>query len=95
MKCVADPTSIVPLESVALKDSFRYEHVAVEILDCQVKRFKNKEVASVKILWRSQSIEGTTWEGEQLWKSSILTSFLQIPLQLEVIVPFKFPVIHA
>ncbi|WMV19310.1 hypothetical protein MTR67_012695 [Solanum verrucosum] len=63
-KCVGDPTSIVPLESVAMKDSITYEDVLVEILDRQVRRLSNKEVVSVKVLWRSQSIEGSTWEAE-------------------------------
>ena len=52
-KCVGDPASIVPLESVAVKDSLSYDDVLVEILERQVRRLRNKEVASVKILWRS------------------------------------------
>ena len=40
-KCVGDPTSIVPLESVA-EDSLTYEKVLVEILDHQVRRLRNK-----------------------------------------------------
>ena len=35
-KCVGDPAFIVPLESVAVKDSHSYEDVPVEILDRQV-----------------------------------------------------------
>ncbi|WMV08295.1 hypothetical protein MTR67_001680 [Solanum verrucosum] len=34
------------------------------ILDRQVRRLRNKEVATVKVLWRSQSVEGATWEAE-------------------------------
>ena len=56
-KCVGDLASIVPLESAAVKDSLSYEDVPVEILDCQVRRLRNKEVASVKVLWRSQFVE--------------------------------------
>ena len=59
-KYVGDPSSIVPLESVALKDCLSYEDVPVEILDPQVRRLRNKEVTSVKVLWRSQSLEGAT-----------------------------------
>ncbi|WMV40990.1 hypothetical protein MTR67_034375 [Solanum verrucosum] len=36
-KCVGDPASIVPLESVAVKDSLSYKDVPVEILDRQVR----------------------------------------------------------
>ena len=35
-KCVGDPVSIVPLESVAVKGSISYEDVPVEIIDRQV-----------------------------------------------------------
>ncbi|WMV49316.1 hypothetical protein MTR67_042701 [Solanum verrucosum] len=68
-KCMGDPTSIVPLESMAVKDSLTYEEVPVEILDCQVQRLRNKDVASVKVLWRSQSVDGATWEAEAAMKA--------------------------
>ena len=61
--------SVVPLESVAMKDSLSYEDVLIEILDRQVRRLKNKEAASVKVLWRSQSVEGATWEAEAAMKA--------------------------
>ena len=44
-KCVGDPASIVPLESVEVKDSLFYKDVLVDILDHQVRRLRNKEVA--------------------------------------------------
>ncbi|KAK6791688.1 hypothetical protein RDI58_010769 [Solanum bulbocastanum] len=59
-KCVGDPTSLVPLESVTVKDSLSFEDVPVEILDRQVRRLRNNEVASVKVWWKSQSVEGAT-----------------------------------
>ena len=68
-KCMGDPASIVPLESVAVKDSLSYEDVPVEILKRQVRRLSNKEVASVKVLWRSQSVEGATWKAEAAMKA--------------------------
>ncbi|XP_069150776.1 uncharacterized protein [Solanum lycopersicum] len=67
-KCVGDPTSVVPLDSVAVKDSLSYEDVLVEILDCEVTMLINKEFTSVKVLQRSQSIEGATWETEEAMK---------------------------
>ena len=48
--CVGNPASIVPLESVAVNDSLSYEDVLVEILDRLVRRLRNKEVGSVKVL---------------------------------------------
>ena len=49
-KCVGGPTSIMPLESVAVKYSLSYKDVPVEILDREIRRLRNKEVASVKVL---------------------------------------------
>ncbi|WMV09638.1 hypothetical protein MTR67_003023 [Solanum verrucosum] len=68
-KCVGDPASVVPLESVAVKDSLSYEDVPVEILDLQVRRFRNKEVASVKVWWKSQFVDGATWEAKAAMKA--------------------------
>ncbi|WMV09944.1 hypothetical protein MTR67_003329 [Solanum verrucosum] len=82
-KCVGDPASIVPLESVAVKDSLSYKDVPVEILDHQVRRLRNKEVDSVKVLWRSQSVEGATWEAEAAMKAKYHHLFPSDPLQLE------------
>ncbi|WMV54797.1 hypothetical protein MTR67_048182 [Solanum verrucosum] len=63
-KRVGDPTSIVPLEGLGVKKNLSYEEVSIEILDRQVKKLRNKEVASVKVLSRNQLVEGATWEAE-------------------------------
>ncbi|WMV30400.1 hypothetical protein MTR67_023785 [Solanum verrucosum] len=63
-KCVCEPTSIVPLESLVIKDSLSYQEVLVEIFDRQVQKLRSKEVSSVKVLWRNQLVEGAIWEGE-------------------------------
>ena len=52
-----------------VKDSLSYEDVPFEILDRQVRRLRNKEVASVKVLCRSQSVEGATWEAKAAMKA--------------------------
>ena len=68
-QCVGDPASVVPLESVAVEDSLCYEDVPFGILECQVRRLRNKKFASIKVLWRSQSVEGATWEAETAIKA--------------------------
>ena len=52
-KFVSDPTFVVSLESVVVKDCLSYENVLVEILDHQIRRLRNNEFASVKVWWRS------------------------------------------
>ncbi|WMV08068.1 hypothetical protein MTR67_001453 [Solanum verrucosum] len=49
-KCVGDPINIVPLENLGVKENLSYEEISVEILDRQVKKLINEEVASIKVL---------------------------------------------
>ncbi|WMV32743.1 hypothetical protein MTR67_026128 [Solanum verrucosum] len=63
-KCVGDPTSIVSLECLGVDESLSYQEVLVEILDRQFKKLRNKEIVSVKVLWRNQLVEGATLEIE-------------------------------
>ena len=63
-KCIGDPESILPIEGLGVKDNLSYEEVPVQILDRQVKKLRNNEVASVKVLWKNHLGEGTTWEVE-------------------------------
>lgn len=55
-KLIDDHSSILPLEGVEVEESLTYQEVLVEILDKQVKRLRNRNVASVKMLWRNQLI---------------------------------------
>ncbi|WMV09674.1 hypothetical protein MTR67_003059 [Solanum verrucosum] len=57
-KCIGDPVSIIPLEGLGVDESLFYEEILVDILDRQVKGLRNKEVASVKVLWRNHLVEG-------------------------------------
>ncbi|KAK4727518.1 hypothetical protein R3W88_032435 [Solanum pinnatisectum] len=68
-KCIGNPISILPLESLGVDENLSYEEVPVEILDQQVKRLRNKELVSVKVLWRNHLVEGATWEAEADMKS--------------------------
>ena len=68
-KFVGDPAFVVPLKSLEVKDSIFNEDVPVEILDCKGRMLRNKEVTSVKVLWRSQCVEGATWEAEVAMKA--------------------------
>lgn len=64
------------LDSVDAKDSLFYEKILVEILNHQVHKLRNKEVASVKVLWQNQQVEGATWEA----KADMMTKYPIFPL---------------
>lgn len=59
-KCIGDPVSILPLEGLGLTEDFSYDKVLVKILDHQVKKLRNKEVPSIRVLWRNHLFEGPT-----------------------------------
>ncbi|XP_015170638.1 uncharacterized protein [Solanum tuberosum] len=67
-KFIGDPSRITPTTDVQVTGDLTYEEVPIAILDRQVKRLRNKEVASVKVLWRNQLIEEVTWEAEEAMK---------------------------
>ena len=68
-KCIGNHESILPSKGIGVKENLSYEDVLVEIIDHQVKRLRNKEVASLKLLWRNYLVEGATWEADADMKS--------------------------
>ncbi|XP_059313088.1 uncharacterized protein LOC132064195 [Lycium ferocissimum] len=63
-KCIRDPSKIVPFDDLQVTENLTCEEEPIAILDPQVRRLKNKEVASVKVLWRSKDWEEMTWDAE-------------------------------
>ncbi|KAF3639756.1 hypothetical protein FXO38_22481 [Capsicum annuum] len=57
------PTMLV--EDVSAMNSLSYEKFSIEILNRQVRRLRNKDVASMKVLRRNQKVEATTWEAKE------------------------------
>ncbi|WMV30009.1 hypothetical protein MTR67_023394 [Solanum verrucosum] len=80
-KSIGDPVSIVPLEGLGVDENLFYEEVLVEILDREVKKLRNKEVASVKVLWRNHIVKGATWEAEADKMSRYPYLFPSTPIQ--------------
>ncbi|XP_070029100.1 uncharacterized protein [Nicotiana sylvestris] len=62
---VGDPSTIVPVETIEVNEELSYEEIPVAILDRQVRKLRNKEIASVKVLWRNQQVEEATWKAEE------------------------------
>ncbi|XP_069152797.1 uncharacterized protein [Solanum lycopersicum] len=63
-KCLGDPASILPVDFLVVGEDLSCEEVPVEIVDRQVKRLRNKEIATVKVLWIYHLVEGVRWESE-------------------------------
>ena len=67
-KCIGDPSRVFPVEDIQVTEELTYEEQPVAILDHQVRKLRNKEVASVKVLWRNHNREEMNWEAEELMK---------------------------
>ncbi|XP_059288571.1 uncharacterized protein LOC132041911 [Lycium ferocissimum] len=64
-KCIGDLSRVVPVNDIQVTEQLSYEKVPVAILDRQVRRLRTKDVASVKVLWRSNNVEEMMWEVEE------------------------------
>ena len=49
---IGDAVSILPIEGLGGDEDLSYGENLVEILDRQVRKLRNNEVASVKVLWK-------------------------------------------
>ncbi|XP_070010340.1 uncharacterized protein [Nicotiana sylvestris] len=77
-KVVGDPSTIIPIEAIEVNENLSYEEIPVAILDRQARKLRNKEVASVKVLWQSQQVEEATWEAESEMKENYPYLFEQV-----------------
>ena len=55
-KCIGDPASILRIEGLGVNEDLSYKEVPLLILDRQAKKLSNKEVVSVKFLWRNHLV---------------------------------------
>ena len=60
---------ILPIEDLGVDENLFYEEDPIEILDRLVKKLRNKEVSSIKVLCKNHLVEGVTWEAEADMKS--------------------------
>ncbi|XP_070048608.1 uncharacterized protein [Nicotiana tomentosiformis] len=67
-KVVGDPALIVLVETIEINEELTYEEIPVSILDRQVRKLRNKDIASMKVLWKNRQVEEATWEAEEEMK---------------------------
>ncbi|XP_070679245.1 uncharacterized protein [Malus domestica] len=59
-----DPSQVIPPQPLEINPDLTYDEERVTILDWKDKELRNKTVHLVKVLWRNNSVEETTWEIE-------------------------------
>ena len=63
-KYVSDQSHVLKTPPFELNEDLTLEVQPVGIVDQGIKKLRNKTISMVKVLWRSGSIEETTWETE-------------------------------
>ncbi|CAN6725578.1 unnamed protein product [Malus baccata var. baccata] len=58
--CVADPSHVIPPQSLEINLDLTYDEEPMMILDWKDKVMRNKTVRLVKVLWRNHSMEEAT-----------------------------------
>ncbi|CAJ2673060.1 unnamed protein product [Trifolium pratense] len=75
-KYVSDPTHVIESDDVQVRDDLTVETVPLRIEGREVKRLRNKEIASVKVVWGGPAGENATWELESKMRDSYPDLFL-------------------
>ncbi|GAU46655.1 hypothetical protein TSUD_281460 [Trifolium subterraneum] len=68
-KYVSDPSHLIELDDIQVKDNLTIETIPLRIEGREVKKLRNKEIASVKVIWGGPAGENVTWELESKMKS--------------------------
>ena len=55
---------IIEYETVEIQPDLSYEEKPVEIFDRKGQTLRNKTISLVRVLWKNQQIEESTWELE-------------------------------
>ena len=64
-KYISDPSHVLSVELVDLREDLSYSEEPVQILDRKDQVLRTRVIPLVKVLWRSHSIEEATWETEE------------------------------
>jgi hypothetical protein len=63
-KYMSDPSHVLEVYPIELRDDMVYEVQPKAIVDRQVRKLRLKDIASVKVKWKGHSREEATWELE-------------------------------
>ncbi|MCI56134.1 hypothetical protein A2U01_0077385, partial [Trifolium medium] len=59
-----DPSHVIETDDVQVRDNLTVETIPLRIEGREVKKLRNKETASVKVVWGGPAGENATWELE-------------------------------
>ncbi|GKD08882.1 hypothetical protein Tco_1188567 [Tanacetum coccineum] len=88
-KCFSDE----PL-AISLDEKLNFIEELVEIIDSEVKRFKQSRIPIVKVLWNSRRGPEYTWEREDQMQKSTLIFSLTLNPRLKLRLKFQFNILN-
>jgi hypothetical protein len=63
-----DFKQVIDYQPIEIQDDLTYIETPVQIVGRQVKILRNKEIPTVKVIWRNHHVEEATWELESEMK---------------------------
>ena len=69
-KYIADPSHVVQLDDIQVRDNLTVEVLPIRIDDREEKTLRGKKIALVKVVWGGPAGESLTWEREDQMKES-------------------------
>ncbi|XP_028781487.1 uncharacterized protein LOC114737698 [Neltuma alba] len=63
-----DPSHIIELEEIELRENMTYKAKPERIIDVRDKQLRNKTIRLVKVIWRGMPPGDATWETEEKMK---------------------------
>ncbi|MCI51160.1 putative retrotransposon gag protein, partial [Trifolium medium] len=63
-KYIADPSHVIESDDIQVKDNLTVESIPLRIEGREIKKLRNKEIASVKVIWEGPAGQNATWELE-------------------------------
>ncbi|XP_057984587.1 uncharacterized protein LOC131169384 [Hevea brasiliensis] len=61
----SDSSHVLQPDIVELNENLTFVEQLVAIVDYQIRQLRSRQIPTVKVLWRSQSVEEFTWESKQ------------------------------
>ncbi|XP_019431285.1 PREDICTED: uncharacterized protein LOC109338483 [Lupinus angustifolius] len=69
-KYISDPSHMIEIDNLSLRENLTFEATPVRIIDRKVKQIRGREITLVKVIWDKNQEEDATWELESKMRAS-------------------------
>ena len=69
-KYIADPSHVIELDPVQVRENLSYEVSPIKVVDQRIKQLRGKTISLVKVIWDANDEGNATWELEDKMKES-------------------------